>query len=106
MTLEDIESAVRQAGYFSTRDMMHDRTICASTGRVDGALGGVSFCVSIRSGYGLLSTWAPRMYRLETPERLPEICVAWLRHGSADSTAEIPPGLREQYALTEVSAED
>jgi hypothetical protein len=106
MTYDLIEKAVRDAGYFATRDCDADRVICAALKRLDGGLTGNSFWVAKRSTGWFLGTWGPTFYLIPNPELAAELCTSWLSRQPSKTAYDVDDHIRREFHLVELDPEE
>jgi hypothetical protein len=105
MTYPLLAKTVADAGFFTTGDF-ESKVICASKTRADGGYTGNSFWVAQRQSGWFLGTWGVHVYRIPEPERVPELCVAWLRRHPDGTAADIDSHIREEFHLEEIDPDD
>ena|SRR5436853_4190485 len=101
MTYQLLAKAVSDAGFFTTGDF-ESKVICASKIRPEGGYTGNSFWIAHRGNDWFLGTWGVHIYHIPEPERVPELCVAWLRRHPDGTASDIDSHIREQFNLVEV----
>jgi hypothetical protein len=105
MTYQTIAAVVSEAGFFTTGDF-ETKVVCASKVRPEGGYTGNSFWISEwRCGW-FLGTWGVHVYRIADPERIPELCVTWLRRYPDGTAADVDTFIREQFSLVEIDPDD
>ncbi len=101
MTYELLAKAISDAGFFTTGDFA-SKIICASKIRPEGGYTGNSFWVAQRDSEWFLGTWGGHVYRIPDPERVGELCIAWLRRNPDTTVSNIDGHIREEFALDEI----
>jgi hypothetical protein len=104
MTYQIVAKAVSDAGFFTTGD--DSKLICASKIRPEGGYTGNSFWVAQRDCGWCFGTWGSHVYRIPKPERIPELCVAWLRRHPDGTASDVDRYTREEFALVEIDPEN
>ena len=100
MTFDIIKSAVEDAGFYTSHDVDGRRLICASMKRAEGdGLTGNSFWIAERNGDWFLGTWGPRFYRIPEHQRVPELCVGWLRRRPQGTVGDVDDYIRSEFGL-------
>ncbi len=105
MTYELLAKAVSAAGFFTTGDFS-TQVICASKIRPEGGYCGNSFWIAQKGNDWFLGTWGVHIYRIPDPERVPELCTAWLRRHPSGTAADVDDWLREEFKLREIDPDD
>ena len=105
MTYTLLSKAVADAGFFTTGDF-ESKVICASKIRPDGAYTGNSFWIAQRDDGWFLGTWGVHVYRIPEPERVPELCIAWLRRHPDGTAADVDSYIRQEFHLVEIDPDD
>jgi hypothetical protein len=105
MTYPLLAKAVGDAGFFTTGDF-ESQVICASKIRPDGGYTGNSFWIAQRVSGWFLGTWGPHLYRVPEPERVPELCIAWLRRHPDGTAPDVDSYIREEFHLEEIDPDD
>ena len=105
MTYELLAKAVSEAGFFTTGDFV-SKVICASKIMPEGGYTGNSFWVAQRGSEWFLGTWGAHVYRIPEPERVGELCIAWLRRNPDITASDIDNHVREEFALHEIDPDE
>jgi hypothetical protein len=105
MTYQLIAKAVSNAGFFTTGDF-ESQVICASKVRAGGGYTGNSFWVTQRSTGWFLGTWGVHVYRIPEPDRVAELCIAWLRRHPDGTASDIDTKIREDFHLVEIDPDE
>jgi|SRR6185369_9779063 hypothetical protein len=105
MTYQLLAKAVSEAGFF-TRGDFESKVICASKIRPEGGYTGNSFWIAQRAGGWFLGTWGVHVYRVPKSERVPELCVAWLRRHPDGTAADVDSYIRDEFDLIEIDPDD
>ncbi len=101
MTYQLLAKAISDAGFFTTGDF-DSKVICASKLRPEGGYTGNSFWVAQRSTGWFLGTWGVHVYRIPEPDRVAELCIAWLRRHPDGTASDIDSKLRDEFHLVEI----
>ena len=105
MTYPFLAKAVSDAGFFTTGDVAN-KMICASKIRAEGGYTGNSFWVAERAGAWFLGTLSPHVYRILEPERVPELCIAWLGRHPDGTASDVDSYMREEFGLVEIDPDE
>src|SRR5688572_16051502 len=105
MTYSLVAKAVEDAGFFATGDYQNS-LICASKTRPEGGYTGNSFWVAQTRNGWYLGTWGVHVYRIPDPERVPELCIAWLRRHPNGTASDVDSHIREEFGLIEIDPDD
>ena len=105
MTYQLVAKAVAEAGFFTTGDF-ESKVICAAKIRPEGGYTGNSFWVAQTDAGWFLGTWGVHVYSIPDPERVPELCIAWLRRHPDGTAADVENYIREEFNLVEIDPDD
>ena len=105
MTYQLLAAVITDAGFYATSDF-ETKMICASKIRPDGGYTGNSFWVARRASGWFLGTWGPHLYSIPDTDRIPELCVEWLRRHPDGTAYDVDPRIREEFHLIEIDPEN
>jgi hypothetical protein len=106
MNYQCLERAVSEAGFFTTGDF-ETKVICASKVLPDGSgYTGNSFWLAKRACGWFLGTWGPHLYSIAEPERVPDLCIAWLSRHPDGTPTDVDNWIREEFHLSELDPDD
>jgi len=105
MTYHRLAEAVSKAGFFTSGNWKHSM-ICASKIGADGTFTVINFYVDHREAGWFLGVLGGRVYRMPDPERVPELCIEWLRRRPDRLAYDIDSHIRREFDLIEVEPDD